>query len=104
MQAATILANRTRVGLRLFTATLMVGIATVCTVGVSSLVGEPAQATTLPSCGTGTLTSLLPRFDEPYGIAVSGSDLFVANYGSNTVGEYTTSGATVNASLVTGMY
>jgi hypothetical protein len=31
---------------------------------------------------------------------VSGSDLFVTNYYGNTVGEYTTSGATVNASLV----
>ena len=38
------------------------------------------------------------------GIAVSGSDLFVANYVSNgTIGEYTTSGATVNASLVSGL-
>jgi hypothetical protein len=31
---------------------------------------------------------------------VSGSDLFVPNYGYNAIGEYTTSGATVNASLV----
>ena len=35
-------------------------------------------------------------------IAVSGSDIFVANY-SGTIGEYTTSGATVNATLVTGL-
>jgi hypothetical protein len=28
------------------------------------------------------------------------SEIFVTNYGSNTIGEYTTSGATVNASLI----
>jgi len=39
----------------------------------------------------------------PAGIAVSGSDLFVANYGANSIGEYTTSGATVNASLISGL-
>ena len=39
----------------------------------------------------------------PYsnGIAVSGSNLFVVN--GNTVGAYTTSGATVNASLISGL-
>ena len=31
---------------------------------------------------------------------MSGSHLFVDNYDSGTIGEYTTSGATVNASLV----
>ncbi len=35
---------------------------------------------------------------------MSGSDLFVANGTGGTVGEYTTSGATVNASLVTGLF
>ena len=30
-------------------------------------------------------------------MAVEGSDLYVTNYGNGTVGEYTTSGATVNA-------
>jgi hypothetical protein len=33
-----------------------------------------------------------------------GQDIFVTNYGSGTIGEYTTSGATVNASLVSGLY
>ena|ERR1017187_6403063 len=37
------------------------------------------------------------------GIAVSGSDLFVSNLNNNTIGEYTTSGATVNASLISGL-
>jgi hypothetical protein len=39
----------------------------------------------------------------PAGIAVSGSDLFVTNSQTNTIGEYTTSGTTVNASLVSGL-
>jgi hypothetical protein len=41
----------------------------------------------------------------PYGIAASGTNLFVCNYGQNTagntVGEYTTLGATVNSALMT---
>src|ERR1017187_1279308 len=32
-----------------------------------------------------------------------GQDIFVANVASGTIGEYTTSGATVNASLVSGL-
>ena len=36
-------------------------------------------------------------------IAASGSDLFVLNPSTGTVAEYTTSGATVNATLVTGV-
>ena len=43
-----------------------------------------------------------PAFPGPDGIAVSGSNLFVANYGG-TIGEYTTSGGIVNASLVSGL-
>ena len=31
------------------------------------------------------------------------ADIFVANYGSSTIGQYTDSGATVNASLITGL-
>ena len=34
---------------------------------------------------------------------MSGSNLFVANSGAGTIGEYTTSGATVNASLISGL-
>lgn len=40
--------------------------------------------------------------NEPLGIVVSGSDIFVANYGSGTISEYTTSGTPVNTLLVTG--
>jgi PEP-CTERM motif len=41
----------------------------------------------------------------PTGIAADGADLFVTNFsgGSNTIGEYTTAGATVNAALITGL-
>jgi hypothetical protein len=39
----------------------------------------------------------------PDGIAVSGSDLFVANGDGGSIGAYSTSGATVNASLVSGL-
>ena len=45
--------------------------------------------------------------DRPFGITVSGSNLFVTNLGgtigTGTIGEYTTSGAVVNASLVSGL-
>ncbi len=37
--------------------------------------------------------SLISGLNGPWGIAVSGSNLFVANYGNSTIGEYTTSGA-----------
>ena len=43
---------------------------------------------------------LISGLNEPYGIAISGTNLFVTNPGSRTVGEYTTSGATINASLI----
>jgi hypothetical protein len=39
----------------------------------------------------------------PFGIAVSGGDIFVVNYGSGSIIEYTTAGATVNPSLVSGL-
>ncbi len=38
------------------------------------------------------------------GMAVSGSDLFVAYFGANTIGEYnTTTGAAINPSFITGL-
>ena len=48
-------------------------------------------------------SSLISNLPGSLGIAVSGSELFLANYGNGTIGEYTTSGATVNASLVSGL-
>lgn len=52
--------------------------------------------------GTTENASLVSDPNGPFGIAVSGSDLFVVGLGGS-VGEYTTDGATVNASLVTGL-
>lgn len=48
--------------------------------------------------------SLITGLNGPQGIAVSGSNLLVASSGSNTIGEYTTSGAVVSASLVSGLH
>ena len=45
-------------------------------------------------------SSLISGLNDPTGIAVSGSDIFVANLGASSLGEYTTSGTTVNASLI----
>ena len=53
--------------------------------------------------GTTVNASLISGLNYPAGIAVSGSNLFVVNWGGNTIGEYTTSGAVVNASLVSGL-
>jgi Ca2+-binding RTX toxin-like protein len=53
---------------------------------------------------SGRYTQTLPG--GPLAIAVSGDDLFVTvlnNNGQSWIGEYTTSGATVNAKLVTGL-
>ena len=47
--------------------------------------------------------SLVSGLNDPFGIAVSGSNLFVANYERGTIGEYTTSGAVVNASAGLGV-
>jgi hypothetical protein len=64
--------------------------------------GTVRKYTTAGSLVNGSLISGLYL---PWGITVSGNDLFVANAGgeSSTVGEYTTSGATLNASLVSGL-
>ena len=44
--------------------------------------------------------ALISGLTDALGIAVSGSNLFVANLNGNTIGEYTTSGATVNPALI----
>jgi hypothetical protein len=56
----------------------------------------------------GTITSSTPDLftvsgGTLNGIAVSGSDIFVANETTNTVGEYTTSGGTITPTLITGL-
>ncbi|HEV2319176.1 MAG TPA: hypothetical protein VGV18_05465, partial [Verrucomicrobiae bacterium] len=53
--------------------------------------------------GSTVNASLITGLLSPYGIAISGNDLFVANYLGYTVGEYTTSGSTINASLIGGL-
>jgi len=52
---------------------------------------------------SGSLLNVISGMSGPEGIAVSGSDLFVANQGNGTVGEFTTSGTVVNASLISGL-
>jgi PEP-CTERM motif len=43
---------------------------------------------------------LISGLSLPVGIAVFGSDLFVANAGNYTIGEYTTAGTTINPALI----
>src|SRR5262249_42788679 len=45
-------------------------------------------------------SALISGLSNPIGIAISGNDLYVANWSGGTVGRYTTSGATVNANLL----
>ena len=60
--------------------------------GEYNLDGTPVNASLIPYGGLWL----------PNQIAVSGSDLFISDNNHNTIGKYTTSGATVNASLITG--
>ncbi|HTV39721.1 MAG TPA: PEP-CTERM sorting domain-containing protein [Candidatus Sulfotelmatobacter sp.] len=52
-------------------------------------------------------TPLVSNLNDPWAIAISGNDLFVANEdfggGNGSVSEYTTSGALVDASLISGL-
>lgn len=45
----------------------------------------------------------VPGLTELTGLAVAGNDLFVADNNTGTIREYTTSGATVNSNLVSGL-
>ena len=47
--------------------------------------------------------TLISGLNDPRSIAVVGGDLFVVNEGSNTIGEYTTSGLPVNPALISGL-
>lgn len=51
--------------------------------------------------GTVVNDRLITLGGNPVGVALSGENLFVANQGPN-IGEYTTTGGTVNAALITG--
>jgi hypothetical protein len=46
---------------------------------------------------------IITGLDHPTSLAISGSDLFVVNNGSGTVGEYTTLGAAISTSLISGL-
>jgi hypothetical protein len=56
-----------------------------------------------PGTVSSSNSSLISSLSDPVGIAISGSDLFSLNISSGTIGEYTTSGTVVKASLVTGL-
>ena len=59
---------------------------------------------TTPPRGRRCNASLVSGLSNPFGIAVSGGNLWVANQGGGTIGEYNaTTGAAVNASLVSGL-
>ncbi len=47
--------------------------------------------------------AVIHGLNDPEGITASGLLLFVSNFGSNTIGEYSTSGNPVETSLVTGL-
>lgn len=48
------------------------------------------------------ISTFITNLNDPRGIAVSGSDLFVVNQGNNTVGKYNAAtGAVINASFIT---
>jgi len=72
------------------------------TIGALALSGTIGAFTT---SGATVNPALISGELLPFGIAVSGSDLFVTNAAppAGTIGEYTTSGATVNAALISGL-
>jgi hypothetical protein len=63
----------------------------------------PAKIGKYASDGTTVNASLVSGLSLPFGIALSGSNLFVTNLSAGTIGKYTTTGATVNAALVSGL-
>lgn len=65
--------------------------------------GTIGEYTTSGQTVNASLISGFPPLLQPFGMVISGNQLFVANYGLNGlgfVGELTTSGSTVNASLI----
>ncbi len=54
--------------------------------------------------GSAMNTSLVTGLNNPQSIVVSGNTLYVASFGSNTIGEYdATTGATINANFIAGL-
>ena len=64
--------------------------------GLADTVGEYTTA------GAPVNPALISGLSNPFGIAISGSDLFVANF-NGTIGQYTTAGATLNPALISGL-
>jgi len=65
----------------------------IFTVNSNNTIGEYAVSGT--PIGSGTLVSSGP--DDSFGIALSGSDIFITNYLGNTINEYTTMGVPVGS-------
>jgi len=65
---------------------------------VTGSVGEYDATTAAP-----VNPALITGLSQPTGIAVSGSNLFVTNSTTGTIGEYTLAGTPVNAALVSGL-
>ena len=83
-------------------AALAIGAARADTIFVTILPGQIGEYTT-----AGAVVNAAPvsGLDVSTGIAVSGSDLFVANNASGTIAEYdATTGTMVNAALVMGSF
>jgi WD40 repeat protein len=56
------------------------------------------------STGAAINSSFITGLNSPLGLAISGNNLFVANFGNGTVGEYNaTTGAAINPSFITGL-
>src|SRR3954452_920554 len=69
-------------------------------IGVGTIGGTIGAYTT---AGATVNPALISGLHGPRGIAVSGSDLFVADAMGGTIGQYTTAGATVNPALISGL-
>src|SRR5271166_5294217 len=73
---------------------------------VTSRPGSGAGVVSEYDASTGKVinANFITGLDGPYGLAVLGDTLFVANQGSGTVGKYNaTTGAAINASFITGL-
>ena len=54
--------------------------------------------------GAAISPSFITGLSDPFGLAVKGNTLFVANLGTGTVGKYdATTGAAINATFITGL-
>jgi uncharacterized repeat protein (TIGR01451 family) len=73
------------------------------TIGPKAGASLSNTATVISAAGQAVNASLVTGLDKPEGIAVSGDDLFVANEGNGTIGEYTLAGTPIKPELITGL-